>query len=94
MRVTIRVKPGASSDRVGGSYASGQLVVAVTARAVGGQATEAALRQLAHALGLKRADVTVVSGHNNRTKVVEVNGDPDAIAQRMAGLLDATSDGL
>jgi hypothetical protein len=42
MRVTIRVRPGVSRPGVGGEH-DGALIVAVTARAVGGQATEAAL---------------------------------------------------
>ena len=44
MRVTVRVRPGASRTRVGGSFGDGAqraLVVAVSARAVDGAATQA-----------------------------------------------------
>lgn len=60
--------------RVGGEH-DGALVVAVTARAVEGRATEAALGALAEAVGLRRRDVTLVTGAASRTKVVEIGGD-------------------
>lgn len=83
VRVTIRVKPGASRTRVGGDHA-GALVVAVTARAVDGKATEAALAALAEAVGVRRRDVTLVTGAAHRTKVVEIDaagGDGDLTAR-------------
>lgn len=48
------------------------LVVRVTDRAVDGRATEAALRALAEALGLRRRDVSLVHGATSRTKLVEL----------------------
>jgi uncharacterized protein YggU (UPF0235/DUF167 family) len=86
--VTIRVKPGASRTRVGGDH-DGALVVAVTARAVDGRATEAALAALAEAVGLRRRDVMLVTGATSRTKVVEIadaGTTPGAISQRVEGL--------
>lgn len=74
VRVAIRVRPGAARAKVGGSYGDA-LVVKVTARAVEGKATEAALRALAEALGVRRRDVHLVSGATSRDKVVEVAGD-------------------
>lgn len=74
VRVAIRVGPGASRTRVGGVHGEA-LVVRVAARAVEGKATEAALRALAEALGVRRRDVTLVSGATSRDKVVEVTGD-------------------
>jgi uncharacterized protein YggU (UPF0235/DUF167 family) len=92
VRLTIRVRPGAGRTRVGGEH-DGALVVAVSARAVDGRATEAALQALAEALGVRRRAVTLVSGATHRTKVVEVvpsgeTGDPDgaALARRVARL--------
>ena len=58
-------------------------MIKVGARAVEGQATEAALRALAEALGIRRRDVTLVSGATSRDKVVEVEGD---VAQVTANL--------
>jgi uncharacterized protein YggU (UPF0235/DUF167 family) len=76
MRLTIRVRPGAARPGVGGDH-GGALVVRVRQRAVEGQATEAALAALAVALGVRRQDVTLVTGATSRTKLVEVTGADD-----------------
>lgn len=59
---------------MGGQYRDA-LLVRVRERAVGGKATEAALRALAAALGVRRADVRLVGGATGRAKVVEVVGE-------------------
>jgi uncharacterized protein YggU (UPF0235/DUF167 family) len=56
---------------VGGDH-DGALVIRVSARAVDGKATEAALRALAEALGVRRAEVSLVTGASSRTKLVDV----------------------
>src|SRR5207237_5620797 len=85
MRVTIRVRPGASVSSVGGAYGDA-LVVRVHARAVDGQATEAALAAVANAFGVPRRSTTLVSGATSRTKVVEVEGaDPGRLDQLLNG---------
>jgi uncharacterized protein len=83
VRVTIRVRPGAGRTVVGGEH-DGALVVRVTARAVEGRATEAALAALARAFGLRRTAVTLVTGATSRTKVVDVAG---ATEERLRALL-------
>lgn len=89
MRVAIRVRPGASRTAVGGLHGD-RLVVAVTARAVDGAATEAALRALADALGVRPRHVSLVSGATSRDKVVEVEDDArDDLAGRLELLRDA-----
>jgi hypothetical protein len=88
LRVAIRVRPGASRTRVGGAYGD-SLVVAVSARAVDGAATDAALAAVAKALGLRRREVTLVTGTTSRDKVVEIaTTDPDAVRRRIAELLE------
>jgi len=80
MRITIRVRPGSTRPAVGGEQA-GALVVRVSAPAVDGRATEAALAAVAAAFGVRRAAVTLVTGRTSRTKVVEVaDGDPSILA--------------
>jgi uncharacterized protein YggU (UPF0235/DUF167 family) len=71
---------------VGGRYAEA-LVVAVTARAVDGRATEACLRAVAEALDLHRRAVRLYSGATSRTKVLEVDGDPGTLRSRLEELL-------
>ncbi|NLT57074.1 MAG: DUF167 domain-containing protein [Actinomycetales bacterium] len=89
MRIQVRVRPGASRTRVGGRYGDDVLVVAVTARAVDGRATEACLRAVADALGVHARAVSLRSGATSRTKLLDVDGDPEALAARLAALLEA-----
>jgi len=95
MRVSVRVKPGASRPKVGGQYGDGSdgqgpvLIVSVAPRAVDGAATEAALLAVAKAFDLRRADVGLVSGMTSRTKVVELVGDEHDLASRLAQLLSS-----
>ncbi len=90
VRVAIRVQPGATRNEAGGSR-GGVLLVRVTARPVGGKATEAALRTVAAALGVRRTDIRLVTGATSRDKVVAVEGDPDVLASRLTALLGQRS---
>jgi len=87
VRIAIRVRPGASRTRVGGSH-GGRLVVAVNARAVDGAATAAALEALADALGVRPRHVALLAGATSRDKVVEVSDDvvDDDVRARLAAL--------
>lgn len=84
MRVTIRVRPGASRAHVGGGH-DGALVVRVHERAVDGQATEAALSALADAFGVRRRDLTLISGATSRTKLVDIAGADPATLESLLG---------
>jgi len=77
VRVSIRVRPGASRTEVGGSF-DGALVVRVAVPAEGGRATETALVALAGALGVRRREVHLVHGATSRTKVVEIPDHAEA----------------
>ena len=90
VRVAIRVKPGSARTLVGGRHGDA-LVVSVTARAVDGRATEAALRAVAGAFGVRRRDVVLVTGATSRDKVVEISGDTEDIAGRRGLLLGTAS---
>lgn len=90
LRVTVRVRPGASRTRVGGSYgepAAGVLAVSVTARAVDGAATAAVLAAVAEAFGVREREVRLVAGATHRTKVLEVDLDAGTAARRLEQLL-------
>jgi uncharacterized protein len=84
VRVTIRVRPGSARPGVGGEYA-GALVVRVSARAVDGKATEAALAAVATTFGVHRTAVTLVAGASSRTKIVDIaGGDARILADLLA----------
>lgn len=63
------------------------LVVSVTARAVDGKATEAALRAVAEAFGVRRRDVSLVTGATSRDKVVEIDDTAGDLSGRRDSLL-------
>ncbi|MDD2857221.1 MAG: DUF167 domain-containing protein [Candidatus Nanopelagicales bacterium] len=89
LRITVRVKPGASRARVGGAYGEpAALIVAVHAQPVDGQANTAVIAALASALDVRKADLSVVSGHTARTKVVEIScADAADVQARIDALL-------
>ena len=67
-----------------GRYGDGWKV-AVAAAPERGRANEAVVELLADALGLARRDVSVVSGHAGREKIVELDGlAPEEIDRRLA----------
>jgi len=91
-RLTVRVRPGASRTKVGGRYGEGigaaaTLVVAVSARAVDGAATDAVLGAVAEALGVRPWQVTLVRGMTSRDKTLEIADPPADLAARVAELL-------
>lgn len=90
MRLTVRVRPGASRTRVGGCYGEpgeAVLVVAVAARAVDGAATAAVLAAVASAFEVRPREVTLVSGATSRTKVLELSIDEVSGRARLDHLL-------
>jgi uncharacterized protein len=85
VRITIWVRPGSTRPGVGGGH-DGALVVRVSARAVDGQATAAALAAVAAAFGVRRRAVTLVAGASSRTKIVDVPGADPAVLDRLLEL--------
>jgi uncharacterized protein YggU (UPF0235/DUF167 family) len=85
----VRVRPGAARTKVGGCYdgpLGEALVVAVNTPAVDGRATEAALRAAAAALGLRRAEIALRSGHHSRNKLFTVAQPPPDLGDRLSTL--------
>jgi len=88
LRIPIRVKPGSSRTRVGGRHGDRSLIVAVTAKAIDGAATEAALRAVAEALGMPRRAVVLITGSTSRDKVLGVSSeDPETLRELVRELL-------
>jgi uncharacterized protein len=92
-RVRLRVSPGAGRSRIVGRHGEGWKV-RVAAAPERGRANDAVCRLLADALGLPRADVTLVSGHTAKDKVVELDGlAEDEIVRRLTAATAHGKDG-
>ncbi|MDM4719969.1 DUF167 domain-containing protein [Micromonospora sp. WMMA1363] len=92
LTVAVRVKPGSARARVGGRFDGPHgpaLVVAVTAPAVDGRATEAARRAVADALGVRPAAVALRAGAASRDKLFLVDG----VTRDLIGVLRRLRDG-
>ncbi|MFG1923762.1 DUF167 domain-containing protein [Cryptosporangium sp. NPDC048952] len=87
--IPVRVKPGASRPRVGGTHDGPHgpaLVVAVTARAVEGKATEAVLDAVAAAFGVRASHATLLAGRTSRDKLIALDPAPADAAARLTAL--------
>jgi uncharacterized protein YggU (UPF0235/DUF167 family) len=93
IRIPVRVKPAASRAGVGGCHDGPfgpALVVAVNAPAVDGRATDAAVRAVARALGVRPADLSVRLGETSRDKLLELADPPAGVAARLQQLLESS----
>lgn len=80
----IKVVPGASRSRIVGRLGAA-LKVSVSAAPEAGKANAAVTELLAGALGLRRGDVTIVSGQSRPQKRVAITGlDADEVRRRLA----------
>jgi uncharacterized protein len=82
VRISVWVRPGSARPGVGGEH-DGALVVRVSARAVDGRATAAALSAVAAAFGVRPSAVTLVRGAVSRAKVVDVDGADPSVLRRL-----------
>jgi uncharacterized protein (TIGR00251 family) len=83
----VRAQPGARKAGIVGEHA-GSLKVAVMAPPEDGRANKGLVEVLSEALGLKRAQVELVSGATSREKRFLVRGlTKDELASRIAALL-------
>ena len=89
--VAVHARPGASRVAVGGRHGDA-LVVAVTARAVDGAATDAVLGAVADALGVKRRQVELRRGATSRAKLVQITVGADDRARLDARLAELLGD--
>lgn len=87
--VPIRVTPRSAKPGIGGWRAGAdgreELEVRVAEAPADGAANEAVIRLLAKALGISRAQVTIISGHASRHKRVATPFDLDEIRRRLGG---------
>jgi uncharacterized protein (TIGR00251 family) len=88
-RLALRVSPGAARSAVVGRQGEAWKV-RVAARPEGGKANDALVRLLADTLGVARRDVTVVSGHAARDKIVSLAGiSPQELERRLGAAAGA-----
>ena len=75
--ILIRIKavPGASRDAIAGVLGD-RLKVRISAPPEDGKANKAICALLAKSLGLKRAQISIHSGHTNPEKTVQISGCP------------------
>ena len=87
--IAVRAQPGARRNGIVGEHA-GMLKIAVTAPPDKGRANDAIIEVLADALGLKRAQVEIVSGLTSREKRFHCHGiTANELSQRLRHLLQA-----
>jgi uncharacterized protein (TIGR00251 family) len=85
IRLKLRVVPGAGRSEVVGRYGSAWKV-RIGAAPERGRANAALVRVLAQRLRISRSEITIVSGHTGRDKVVELHGlSVDEATSRLLG---------
>ncbi len=72
-RISLRVQPNASKDRIAGKTEDGWKIT-LTAPPVDGRANQACLLFLSKLLRLPRTSIHIIRGETSRQKLVEVNG--------------------
>jgi uncharacterized protein (TIGR00251 family) len=88
-RIALRVSPGGSRAQVVGRHGEAWKI-RVAAPPENGKANDAVVRLLASALDLAQRDVTLVSGHGTRDKVVSLAGiDGDEAERRLSSAAGA-----
>jgi uncharacterized protein (TIGR00251 family) len=84
VELRVRVQPRASRNEVTG-WRNGVLALRLTAPPVEGAANRACRDFLAETLGVKRADVELVSGETSRDKRFRITGlDAEELRRRLA----------
>jgi uncharacterized protein len=88
VRLAVRLTTRADRNALGGvvrvSDGRPALQVRVTAPPVGGAANQALIGFLADLLGLRKADISILSGATARFKVLHLSGDSTVLTARLA----------
>lgn len=92
IRLRLKVAPKARRTAIGDIMADADgapvLKVAVTAAPEDGKANTAVIALLAKEWGVAKTAISVVSGATDRRKLVEIRGQPEELAARIAGWLN------
>lgn len=91
VRVALRVTPKAAQDRIQGLAADGagrvRLKIAVRAVPEDGKANDSVLRLLAKAWQVPHSTLLLVAGQHNRSKLLQIDGEPQALLAHLTGWL-------
>lgn len=80
--ISVKVVPGAKRDRVAGRYGD-SIRLQISAPPERGKANEAVVTLLARTLGVRPDQVTIVRGHSQPRKLVQVDGIEQALAEQL-----------
>lgn len=93
--VAIRVRPGASANRIEGIVVAddggGRIAVRVTAAPDKGKANKAVVRLLAKAWKMAPGSISVIAGANQRNKTLLLAGESDVLQARLDAWLKSAS---
>ena len=93
VRLAVRLTPRASRTGVDGVVldADGRpaLQLRLSAPPVEGAANKALIAFVAGALGLRKADVEIVSGTTSRQKLLQLSGDVEAVLERLEAWVES-----
>ncbi len=91
IRLYLRATPGAATNEIAGLWQSAdgetRVAVKVTAPPDKGKANAAILKLLAKKLGLPKSALSVRAGETSRLKVIQIEGEPDALAAALENLV-------
>ncbi|HPG03906.1 MAG: DUF167 domain-containing protein [Methylobacteriaceae bacterium] len=92
LSLVVRLTPKGGRDAIDGleTMSDGKAVLKARVRAVpeDGKANAALVELLAKALRVPRSAVSVATGQTSRVKMLEISGDPDALAEALARAAD------
>jgi len=86
VRIGVRVTPRSGRESVEAGP-GGDVLVRVTVPPEGGKANAAVCRLVAKALGVPKTAVRVVRGDTARHKLLEVDGDEEAVTAALRGVI-------
>ena len=89
--LAVRLQPGASRNQIDGLElaADGSCVLKarVTAPPEAGKANAALIKLLAKSWRIPKSDLSLVSGHHNRRKLLSIAGNPSRLQPRIEAWL-------